>query len=102
MSKPDVSGRGIFERPAHSFEFDQRAFQWISEDEANPLNRISQIIPDGASVLDVGAGNGVLAGRLIHKGRDCVLDGVEPDPVTQQAASPQYHNLFCGTVDEFV
>jgi hypothetical protein len=59
MVESDVSDRGLFERPAHSFDFDQRAFQWISEDEANPLNRIVRIITDGSSVLDVGAGNGV-------------------------------------------
>ena len=94
MSKPDVSGRGIFDRPAHSFEFDQRAFQWISEDEANPLNRISQIIPDGASVLDVGAGNGVLAGRLIHKGRDCVLDGVDRTRLHNRQLAPNTTTCF--------
>lgn len=94
--------RGLFERPAHSFEFDERAFQWISDDEANPLNRIARIIPVGSSILDVGAGNGVLARLLAFQGRDCVIDGVEPDPVAQKAARFHYRSLFCGTVDEFV
>lgn len=102
MLDSDSSERGLFERPAHSFEFDQRALQWISDDEANPLNRISQIVPDGARVLDVGAGNGVLARLLEYQKRDCSIDGVEPDPVAQRAAQPYYRHLFCGTVDEFV
>lgn len=102
MSDPNPSGRGPFERPAHSFEFDQRAFHWISDDEANPLNRISRIIPDGARVLDVGAGNGVLARLLAFQGRDCIVDGVEPDPVAQQVARSHYRSLYGGTVDEFI
>ena len=102
MVESDASDRGLFERPAHSFEFDQRAFQWISEDEANPLNRIARIITDGSSVLDVGAGNGVLARLLSFQGRDCLIDGVEPDPVAQQEARSHYSSLFCGTVDDFV
>jgi 2-polyprenyl-3-methyl-5-hydroxy-6-metoxy-1,4-benzoquinol methylase len=102
MFETDALDRGLFERPAHSFEFDDRALQWISDDEANPLNRIAQLIPVGKSVLDVGAGNGVLARLLAFQGRNCVIDGVEPDTVAQQAARSYYRNLFCGTVDEFV
>lgn len=102
MFESEESTRGLFERPAHSFEFDDRAFQWISDDEANPLNRIAQFISNGTSVLDVGAGNGVLARLLAFQGRDCVIDGVEPDPVAQKAARFHYRSLFCGTVDEFV
>ena len=102
MFESDASGRGLFERPAYSYKFNNQALQWISDDEANPLNRIARIIPDGVSILDVGAGNGVLARLLAFHGRDCIIDGVEPDPVAQQAASPQYHNLFCGTLEEFV
>lgn len=100
FSEPSV--RGIFERPAHSFEFDERALQWICDDESNPLNRISKIVADGARVLDVGAGNGVLARLLEFQGRTCFVDGVEPDPVAQQAAQSHYQSLFCGTVDDFV
>ena len=102
MFESDESDRGLFERPADSFEFDERAFHWISDDEANPLNRIARIIPDGTSVLDVGAGNGVLARLLAFQGRDCVVDGVEPDPVAHQAARSQYRSLYRGTVDEFI
>lgn len=102
MFESDASDRGLFERPAHSFELDKRAFQWISDDEANPLNRISRIIPDGACVLDVGAGNGVLARLLAFQMRDCIIDGVEPDPVAQQVARSHYRSLYLGTVDEFI
>lgn len=94
--------RGLFERPAQSFHFDERALQWISDDKANPLNRIAQLIPDGARVLDVGAGNGVLARLLQYQERNCTIDGVEPDPVAQRAAQSRYRHLFCGAVDEFV
>lgn len=102
MTDSDLNNRGLFERPAHSFEFDERALQWISDDAANPLNRIARIMTDSARVLDVGAGNGVLARLLKFQGRSCVVDGVEPDPVAQRAAQAHYRGLFMGTVDEFV
>ena len=47
MSESNAPDRGLFERPTQTFEFDERAFQWISDDEANPLNRVAQIIPTG-------------------------------------------------------
>lgn len=102
MSHSEPSVRGPFERPAYSFEFDERSLQWIGDDEANPLNRIARIVTDGARVLDVGAGNGVLARLLKFQARGCIIDGVEPDPAAQQAAQSHYRSLFCGTVDQFV
>jgi SAM-dependent methyltransferase len=71
-------------------------------DEANPLNRIAQIIPDGARVLDVGAGNGVLARLFRYLGKNVTLDAVEPDPIARAVAEPHYRFVFGGDVNAFV
>lgn len=96
------SERNLFERPSATYSIDPRALGWILADEANPLNRLVQIIPKGASVLDIGVGNGILARLLRHAHGDVVIDGVEPDPVAASFAGPHYRNLFQGTVETYV
>lgn len=94
--------RGLFERPAKSFSFDERIIDWIKADEANPLNRISKIIDSGSNVLDVGAGNGILA-RLIQSAKnDVVIDAIEPDPEALRYALPVYNSIFKGNLREYL
>ena len=96
------SARGVFERPAESFAFDERVIGWILSDEANPLNRIAQSIPQGAQVLDIGAGNGVLARLLARLGCEVVLDAVEPDLVAREFSSGLYRQMFPVNLEEFL
>lgn len=95
-------GRGVFERPAQTFEFDSRVIGWILDDPANPLNRIVKIIPAGAKVLDIGAGNGILARLLSASGQPVEIDAVEPDPVAQDAAEPYYRSMFRGGLNAYL
>lgn len=92
----------LFARPSGSFDLHPRALEWILADPANPLNRLTQAIPKGASVLDVGAGNGMLARLLLHVHGDLVIDGVEPDEAAIQHAKPWYRHLFHGSVENFL
>jgi 2-polyprenyl-3-methyl-5-hydroxy-6-metoxy-1,4-benzoquinol methylase len=98
----DAKPRGVFERPSHTFQLDPRVLGWVLSDEAHPLNRIVKTIPEGAKVLDIGAGNGILAQLLKSAGRVVDIDAIEPDPVAQQAASPHYRSIFLGGVEEFI
>lgn len=94
--------RGVFERPAKTFTFDQRVIGWILDDPANPLNRITQLIPAGAIVLDVGAGNGILARLFQALGKSVEIDAVEPDPVAKEAAAPFYRTIFPGGLEAYL
>ena len=94
--------RGLFERPAVSFSLDPRLMGWILADPANPLNRIVQSIPDGARVLDVGAGNGILARLLVATGRTVVIDAVEPDPVARDFSATLYREMFACGLETFL
>jgi SAM-dependent methyltransferase len=96
------SSRGLFERPAKSFDLDARAIGWILADVANPLNKIVQIIPSGASVLDIGAGNGILARLLTSLDRGVAVDAIEPDPVARAAAAPFYRSIFAGKLEDYL
>ncbi len=92
----------LFERPSQSYSLDPRAVEWILADSANPLNRLVSVIPKGARVLDVGAGNGVLARLLQHVHGDVIIDGVEPDPAAVEHARPCYRNLYQGSIEAFL
>lgn len=94
--------RGIFERPAQSFAFDPRGIGWILDDPANPLNRIAQLIPGGAVILDIGAGNGILPRLLQALGKPVKIDAVEPDPVARAVATPHYRTIFPGGLEAYL
>lgn len=99
---PWAETRGVFERPAKTFAFDQRVIGWILDDPANPLNRITQLIPAGAIVLDVGAGNGILARLLQALGKSVEIDAVEPDLVAREAAAPYYRTIFPSGLEAYL
>lgn len=102
IGSPPNMARGIFERPGTTFSFDQRVIGWILNDPANPLNQISQLIPAGATVLDVGAGNGILARLFQALGKSVEIDAVEPDPVAKEAAAPFYRTIFPGGLEAYL
>ena len=99
---PDSRPRGIFERPITSFALDARLIEWILADPANPLNRIAQSVPEGASVLDVGAGNGILARLLKATGRKVILDAVEPDPAAREFSKTLYREMYAFSLEAFL
>ena len=91
----------MFNRPNESYSFDPKLFSYIEEDEANPLNRISKIIPDKAKVLDIGAGNGLLAHVLKQSHSDLIIDGIEPNTYATDLAKQHYRNFYIGYGQDF-
>lgn len=86
----------MFTRTDASFELVPEAVDYVLRDEAGPLYRIAELNPDGSSVLDVGAGNGLLARVLLATHRDIVIDGIEPNPYAANLATPYYRRLYQG------
>ena len=81
---------------------DPRLPGWILADAANPLNQIANMIPAGARVLDIGAGNGILALLLVAQGKKVDIDAVEPHPKAGELATPHYRSLFAGDLDAYL
>jgi 2-polyprenyl-3-methyl-5-hydroxy-6-metoxy-1,4-benzoquinol methylase len=92
----------MFNRTDNTYAFDPNIVtDYILKDEANPLNRISALIPNGAKVLDIGAGNGLFACVLKHRSCDVTIDGIEPNLHAASIAKTWYRNFYTGFAQEF-
>ena len=102
QSSTENTLRGIFERPEISFVVNPRLMEWILNDSANPLNHIVRAIPDGAVVLDIGAGNGVLARLLRAVGRKVIIDAIEPDLAAREFSGDLYRKMYECNLETFL
>jgi 2-polyprenyl-3-methyl-5-hydroxy-6-metoxy-1,4-benzoquinol methylase len=91
----------LFNRPDETYAVDPSAVDRILADESNPLNRISKVIPEGANVLDVGAGNGLLASVLRRTHTDVTIDGIEPSRHAAEIGRSHYRHLWTGYAQDF-
>lgn len=94
--------RGVFERPVTSFGLDPRVVGWILADDANPLNQIAHAVLTDSTVLDIGAGNGILPRLLEALGKVVSIDAIEPDPVARELAKPLYRQCFDQGLESFL
>lgn len=90
----------MFKRPENTYAVSSDAIERILGDDASPLNHIARLIPEGASVLDIGAGNGLLA-QVIKKNKKLVhIDGIEPNKFAASLARPHYRSILVGFSSE--
>ena len=90
----------MFTRLDSTHEEAHEAVRWVLSDEASPLHRIARLIPDGSSVLDVGAGNGLLARVLQSLHRHVVIHGIEPNAHAAALAAPYYRRFHQGLAED--
>lgn len=91
----------MFRRSNNTYDFDPKIIEHILKDEANPLNRICQLIPNGSKVLDIGAGNGLFALVLLKSRVNIVIDGIEPNTYAADLAKEHYRFFHVGYAQEF-
>lgn len=91
----------MFARPEQNYEISEDVINGISADIAHPLRMICELLPQGATVLDIGAGSGVL-GRLMKKlNKNIKLDGIEPNSFAANLAKPYYRNISVGYAQDY-
>jgi len=84
----------MFKRNDKTYLTDKKILDNILNDESNPLARILDLIPNGARVLDVGAGSGILARLLKKVHKNVIIDGIEPNPYAAKLAKKYYQNFY--------
>ena len=90
----------LYKRPARTYVVPDGVVEGMLRDDANPLLRIATLIPDGSTVLDVGAGSGLLPLLARGLGKRIVFDGVEPDPAAAAIGSVHYRDFHAGMLKD--
>jgi len=91
----------MFARDEVTYEYDPSVIGYILSDEANPLRRICEIIHSHSKVLDVGAGNGLLAVVMKMFNKEVIVDGIEPDLHAAKIARSHYRFFGTGSVQDY-
>lgn len=90
----------MFKRNELTYVMRNDAIDRILADDASPLNHIARIIPEGVSVIDIGAGNGLLAQVILKLNKKVDIDGIEPNEFAASLARPHYRSIFVGISSE--
>lgn len=97
-----VEGGRLFQRPEASYVVPDTVIDAILADPAQPLARMASLVPDGAQVLDVGAGNGNLARTLVRAGRKVTIDAIEPNAFAADLARPFYRTVHTAFAQDLI
>jgi hypothetical protein len=92
----------VFKRPEDTYVVSKDAITRILRDNASPLNHIARLIPDGSTVLDIGAGNGLLGQVFKGLNKSVFIDGIEPNEYAAQIAKLHYRTIFVGFSHEYL
>lgn len=95
----------MFRRNEQTYVIGDEIVDRILDDPANPLCQISEMVSrfEGLPrVLDIGAGNGLLAMLVASRSQQAIIDGIEANPSAADIASPHYRNFYAGHAQEFL
>ncbi len=92
----------MFNREGATYAVDPEAVERILADETNPLHRVSEVIPDGSTVLDIGAGNGLLAAVLQRAHSGITIDAIEPSADAAEIARSLYRSFEVGYAQDYL
>jgi 2-polyprenyl-3-methyl-5-hydroxy-6-metoxy-1,4-benzoquinol methylase len=91
----------MFSRKEQTYLVDNETLGKILRDPAQPLGQIVKILPEGATVLDIGAGNGMLGRVLQQAGKQMTIDGIEPNEFAATLAKPFYRTVYQGYAQDY-
>ncbi|QTL05281.1 methyltransferase domain-containing protein [Aquabacter sp. L1I39] len=95
-------GGHLFQRPEASYVVPDSVIDAVLADRAQPLAWMASLVPDGAQVLDVGAGNGNLARTLLRAGRQVTIDAIEPNAFAADLARPFYRTVHTAFAQDLI
>lgn len=92
----------MFDRPPTTYKITRKGVKGALNDTSGPLYQVVNTIEAGSTVLDVGAGNGLLSMMFQETKKDIVIDGVEPNKSAAKIAKPYYRKFYVGYVQDYL
>lgn len=90
----------MFARKDATYIIGDESLDKILSDPAQPLGQIARLLPDAATVLDIGAGNGMLGRVLQRAGKQVIIDAIEPSEFAANLSGPFYRTVYQGYAQE--
>ena len=91
----------MFNRKDQTYVIGDETIEKILSDSAQPLSQIARILPDAVTVLDIGAGNGMLGRVLQRAGKRVTIDAIEPSEFAAKLAEPFYRKVYQGYAQDY-
>lgn len=91
----------MFSRPDNNYNVSDDVIDAILKDEAHPIFHIVDYVKDGQTILDIGAGSGVLARAVLKSKKNISIDGIEPNRYAANIAANFYRTMLCGYAQDF-
>lgn len=92
----------LFTRPPETYGYAESLITSLLADRANPVRHTAGLFTPGSTVLDVGAGSGLLGRITPLLSPDVVLDGIEVSPEGTEVASAHYRHFLVGYAQDHV
>jgi 2-polyprenyl-3-methyl-5-hydroxy-6-metoxy-1,4-benzoquinol methylase len=92
----------MFERPKETYAITANTVKGVLTDLAGPLYQTVNYIPSGSKVLDIGAGNGLLAMLFKEAGKEVFIDGIEPSKAAAKIAKKHYSKFSEGYIQDYL
>ena len=84
----------MFNRPDRTYNYSPDLVDKVLMKSNHPLKVITDLIENNTKVLDIGAGNGILADLLRVKYSNVIIDGVEKNKYAGKISRPKYRNFY--------
>jgi 2-polyprenyl-3-methyl-5-hydroxy-6-metoxy-1,4-benzoquinol methylase len=95
----------MFNRNTQTYVIDDEIVDQILDDPANPLCQISGIIArfeGDPTVLDIGAGNGLLSMLIKKRSPNANIDGIEASSFAADIAFQHYRSFYTGYAQDYM
>jgi len=92
----------MFTRKNATYLINDEQIDMILKDPANPLTVISGLIPQNATILDIGSGSGTLARVLNKTGKKIFIDAIDNNEQAAFLCKNIYRTFFNSSVEDIL
>ena len=92
----------MFKRPESNYYVEDNVIDNIITDKTQAIHQIANNIKPNATVLDIGAGSGVLSRVLNRLNKNTIIDAIEPNYFASEIGRKYYRNFYIGYAQDYL